>query len=42
MAQLEYASEIVSLMYVVQCIRVVISFAVSKLNRFTSNPSVEH
>ena len=42
MAQLEYASAIVSLMYVVQCIRVVISFAISKLSRFTSNPSVEH
>ncbi|KAL6314756.1 hypothetical protein AAG906_027104 [Vitis piasezkii] len=41
-AQLEYASAIGSLMYVAQCTRADISFAVSKLSRFTSNPSVEH
>ncbi|RVW24418.1 Retrovirus-related Pol polyprotein from transposon TNT 1-94 [Vitis vinifera] len=41
-AQLEYASAIGSLMYAAQCTRVDISFAVSKLSRFTSNPSVEH
>ena len=41
-AQLEYASVIGSLMYVAQCIRVDISFSISKLSRFTSNPSVEH
>ena len=29
-------------MYVVQCTRADISFAISKLSRFTSNPSVEH
>ncbi|RVW77298.1 Retrovirus-related Pol polyprotein from transposon TNT 1-94 [Vitis vinifera] len=41
-AQLEYASAIGSLMYAAQCTRADISFAVSKLSRFTSNPSVEH
>ncbi|RVW39391.1 hypothetical protein VitviT2T_024278 [Vitis vinifera] len=41
-AQLEYASAIGSLMYVAQCTRADISFVVSKLSRFTSNPSVEH
>ncbi|RVW79629.1 Retrovirus-related Pol polyprotein from transposon TNT 1-94 [Vitis vinifera] len=41
-AQLEYASAIGSLMYVAQCTRADISFAVSKLSRFISNPSVEH
>ena len=29
-------------MYIVQCIRLDIAFAVTKLSRFTSNPSVEH
>ena len=29
-------------MYVAQCTRADISFAISKLSRFTSNPSVEH
>ena len=41
-AQLEYASAIRSLTYAVQCTRVDISFAISKLSRFTSNPSIEH
>ena len=41
-AQLEYASAIGSLMYATQCIRPDIAFAVSKLSRFTSNPSVDH
>ncbi|RVW67820.1 Retrovirus-related Pol polyprotein from transposon TNT 1-94 [Vitis vinifera] len=41
-AQLEYANAIGSLMYAAQCTRVAISFAVSKLSRFISNPSVEH
>ena len=40
--QLEYASAIGSLMYVAQCTRTDISFAISKLSRFTSNPSMEH
>ena len=29
-------------MYVGQCTRADISFAISKLSRFTSNPSIEH
>ncbi|WJZ81775.1 hypothetical protein VitviT2T_001596 [Vitis vinifera] len=41
-AQLEYTSAIGSLMYAAQCTRADISFAVSKLSRFISNPSVEH
>ncbi|RVW92427.1 Retrovirus-related Pol polyprotein from transposon TNT 1-94 [Vitis vinifera] len=41
-AQLEYASAIGSLMYAAQCTRADISFAVSKLSRFISNPSVEY
>ncbi|WJZ95599.1 hypothetical protein VitviT2T_014358 [Vitis vinifera] len=41
-AQLEYASAIGSLMYAAQCTRADISFAVSKISRFISNPSVEH
>ena len=41
-AQLEYASAIGSLMYATQCTRLDIAFAVSKLSRFTSNPSVDH
>ena len=41
-AQLEYASVIGSLMYAAQCTRLNIAFAVSKLSRFTNNPSVEH
>ena len=40
-AQLEYASAIGSLMYVVQCTKADI-FAISKLSRFISNPSVEN
>ena len=41
-AQLEYASAIGSLMYATQCTRPDIAFAVSKLSRFTSNPSIDH
>ncbi|WJZ84162.1 hypothetical protein VitviT2T_003781 [Vitis vinifera] len=41
-ALLEYASAIGSLMYAAQCTWADISFAVSKLSRFISNPSVEH
>ena len=41
-AQLEYASAIGYLMYFMQCTRPDIAFVVSKLSRFTSNPSVEH
>ena len=39
---LEYASAIRSLTYVAQCTKADISFAISELSRFTSNPSVEH
>ena len=42
MAQREYASAIGCLMYLMQCTRPDVAFAVSKLSRFTSNPSVEH
>ena len=42
LAQLEYASAIRSLMYVTQCTKANISFAISELSRLTSNPSVEH
>ncbi|KAH9656699.1 hypothetical protein KPL70_022787 [Citrus sinensis] len=41
-AQLEYASAIGSLMYAMHCTRPDIAFAVCKMLRFTSNPSVEH
>ncbi|KAH9659333.1 hypothetical protein KPL70_023823 [Citrus sinensis] len=41
-AQLEYASAIGSLMYAMHCTRLDIAFAVCKMPRFTSNPSVEH
>ena len=40
--QLEYASAIGSLMCDVKCTMAGISFAISKLSRFTSNPSIEH
>lgn len=41
-AQIEYASAIESLMYAAQYTRPNIAFAVNKLSRFISNPSVEH
>jgi hypothetical protein len=41
-AQLEYASAIGSMMYVMHCTRPDIAFAVNRLLRYTSNPSVEH
>ena len=41
-AQLDYASAIGSLMYVMHCTRPDIAFAVSKLSRYTSNPSIDH
>ena len=41
-AQIEYASAIGSLMYIVQCTRPNIAFVVSKLSRFTTNPIYEH
>ena len=42
MTQLEYASALESLMYVAHCTRADIAYVVSKLSRFTSNPSMEH
>ncbi|XP_058742253.1 secreted RxLR effector protein 161-like [Vicia villosa] len=41
-AQLEYTSAIGCLMYLMQCTRPEIIFAVSKMSRFTSNPNDEH
>ncbi|KAG5527251.1 hypothetical protein RHGRI_028223 [Rhododendron griersonianum] len=41
-AQLEYASAIGTLMYLMHCTRPDIAFAVCKLSRYTSNPSREH
>lgn len=41
-AQLEYGSAIGSLMYVTQCTRSDIAFAINKLSRFTSNSSIDH
>ena len=41
-AQIEYASAIGSLMYAMHCSRPDIAYAVCKLSRFTSSPSVEH
>ena len=41
-SQLEYAQIIRSLMYLMNCTRPDIAYAVSKLSRYTSNPGVEH
>ncbi|KAK1422305.1 hypothetical protein QVD17_25324 [Tagetes erecta] len=41
-AQLEYSRVIGSLMYLMTCTRPDLAYAVSKLSRYTSNPSVEH
>ena len=41
-AQLEYASAIGSLMYAMHCTRPDIAFAVCKMSRYTSNPSIQH
>ena len=41
-AQIEYATAIGSLIYAMQCTRLDIAFAVSKLSRFINNPSLEH
>ena len=41
-AQLEYASAIGCMMYVMHCTRPDIAFAVSKLSQFTSNPGPHH
>ena len=41
-SQQEYAQEIGSLMYVMNCTRPDIAYAVSKLSRYTSNPGPNH
>lgn len=41
-SQLEYASAIGSLMYAMHCTRPDIAFAVYKLSRYTSSPSIDH
>jgi hypothetical protein len=41
-AQLEYANVIGSMMYAMHCIRPDVAFAVNRLSRYTSSPSVEH
>ena len=40
--QLEYSQIIKSLMYLMNCTRLDIAYAVSKLSRYTSNPSDQH
>ncbi|CAM8892812.1 unnamed protein product [Rhodiola kirilowii] len=42
LSQLEYAKVIGSLMYAMTCTRPDIAFAVGKLSRYTSNPSMQH
>ena len=42
LAQVEYARIIGSLMYLMSCTRPNLAFAISRLSRYTSNPSVEH
>ncbi|KAJ9561120.1 hypothetical protein OSB04_006280 [Centaurea solstitialis] len=41
-AQVEYSRIIGSLMYLMSCTRPDLAYAVSRLSRYTSNPSVEH
>ena len=41
-AELEYVSAVGSLMYAAHCTRADITYAVSKLSRFTRNPSIKH
>ena len=40
--QLEYSQIIISLMYLMNCTRSDIAYAVSKLSRYTNNPSEDH
>ena len=41
-SQLEYARVLGSLMYIMNCTRPDIAYAISKLSRFTSNPNQTH
>ena len=41
-SQLEYSRIIGSLMYIINCTRPNIAYAVSKLSRYTSNPGEDH
>ena len=41
-SQLEYSRIIGSLMYIINCTRPNIAYAVSKLSKFTSNPGEDH
>ena len=41
-SQIDYASAIGSLMYVMHCTRPDIAFTVCKLSRYTCNPSADH
>ncbi|XP_022877047.1 uncharacterized protein LOC111395297 [Olea europaea var. sylvestris] len=41
-SQLEYSRIIGSLMYVMNCTRPDIAYSISRLNRYTSNPSTDH
>ena len=41
-SQQEYAQEIGSLMYVMNCTHPYIAYVVNKLSRYTSNPSPDH
>ena len=40
--QLEYANVIGSIMYAMHCTRSDVAFAVNRLSRYTSSPSVKH
>ena len=42
LSQQEYAQEICSLMYFINCTRPYIAYTVSKLSRYTSNPGSDH
>ena len=41
-SQLEYSKVIGSLMYLMSCIRPDITYTISKLSRYTSNPNDDH
>ena len=41
-AQLEYASAIANMMYVMHCMRPDIAFAMYRPSRYTSYPSIDH